>query len=142
MAQSPYYSPSPSPEIESSHVSDSSSDDDLLPMAHELAEISRPGSPLPGEGQLGQFPATEGDDTTTCQWEDCGKVFDHLPSLIDHIHNGTRSMYMDSRRYNYVVRSHWRTQIELHVRMENMPSSRHCSNISICPYFPHTFTYG
>ncbi|OSC96980.1 hypothetical protein PYCCODRAFT_1440594 [Trametes coccinea BRFM310] len=25
-------------------------------------------------------------DTMTCQWEDCGKVFDHLPTLIEHIH--------------------------------------------------------
>ncbi|KAI0667451.1 hypothetical protein C8Q78DRAFT_982346 [Trametes maxima] len=23
----------------------------------------------------------------TCQWEDCGKVFNHLPTLIEHIHN-------------------------------------------------------
>ena len=27
-------------------------------------------------------------DTMTCQWEDCGKVFNHLPTLIEHIHNG------------------------------------------------------
>ena len=27
-------------------------------------------------------------DTMTCQWEDCGKVFSHLPTLIEHIHNG------------------------------------------------------
>ena len=27
-------------------------------------------------------------DTMTCQWEECGKVFNHLPTLIDHIHNG------------------------------------------------------
>lgn len=84
MAQSPYYSPSPSPGLESSHVSDSSSEDDFPPTAYEGAEPSRPASPLPAEGQ---FPVMEGDDTMTCQWEDCGKVFDHLPSLIDHIHN-------------------------------------------------------
>ncbi|KAI0337880.1 hypothetical protein BDW22DRAFT_1339104 [Trametopsis cervina] len=23
----------------------------------------------------------------SCQWEECGRVFNHLPSLIDHIHN-------------------------------------------------------
>ncbi|PCH34634.1 hypothetical protein WOLCODRAFT_139478 [Wolfiporia cocos MD-104 SS10] len=23
----------------------------------------------------------------TCMWEDCGKIFDHLPFLIEHIHN-------------------------------------------------------
>lgn len=51
-------------------------------------EVSRPDSPQPAEGQLGQFPAAEGEDTMACQWEDCGRVFDHLPSLIEHIHNG------------------------------------------------------
>ncbi|KIP05380.1 hypothetical protein PHLGIDRAFT_19733 [Phlebiopsis gigantea 11061_1 CR5-6] len=54
-------------------------------MAYE--EASRPDSPQPTEGQLGQFPAAEGEDTMTCQWEECGKVFNHLPSLIEHIHN-------------------------------------------------------
>jgi hypothetical protein len=28
------------------------------------------------------------DDVATCEWDNCGKVFDHLPTLIDHIHNG------------------------------------------------------
>jgi hypothetical protein len=28
------------------------------------------------------------NDSVTCQWEDCGKVFTHLPTLIHHIHNG------------------------------------------------------
>ena len=92
MAQSPYWSPSPSPGIESSPSTDSSSDDDLPPVAYD--EVSRPASPQPTEGQLGQFPVAapaEGEDTMTCQWEDCGRVFDHLPSLIDHIHNGAWS---------------------------------------------------
>lgn len=27
-------------------------------------------------------------DTMTCRWEECGKVFSHLPTMIEHIHNG------------------------------------------------------
>lgn len=30
----------------------------------------------------------ESEDSVTCQWEDCGILFTHLPTLIDHIHNG------------------------------------------------------
>ncbi|KAI0085224.1 hypothetical protein BDY19DRAFT_896934 [Irpex rosettiformis] len=29
----------------------------------------------------------EDEDTIACQWEECGRVFNHLPTLIDHIHN-------------------------------------------------------
>ncbi|KAJ6563745.1 hypothetical protein B0H10DRAFT_2020928 [Mycena sp. CBHHK59/15] len=28
----------------------------------------------------------DSDDSVTCQWESCGIVYTHLPSLIDHIH--------------------------------------------------------
>ncbi|KAG2354238.1 hypothetical protein BDR07DRAFT_1474459 [Suillus spraguei] len=28
-----------------------------------------------------------GSDTMTCLWDDCGVVFSHLPSLIEHIHS-------------------------------------------------------
>jgi len=88
MAQSPPFSPSPSAGISSSHdLSDSSSDDDLSTTG--LGELdhgsaSRMGSPISVDkaGQEG-----EGDDTMSCQWEECGKVFNHLPTLIDHIHN-------------------------------------------------------
>lgn len=75
--------------IESVHVSDSSSsDDEMPPTVYEPLDVgsaSRPASPMPAEGQ---FHINDGNDTVTCQWEECGKVFDHLPSLIDHIHNG------------------------------------------------------
>ena len=30
----------------------------------------------------------ESEDSVTCQWDDCGVVFTHLPTLIEHIHNG------------------------------------------------------
>jgi len=52
---------------------------------------SRPGSPshlqLNAEG-------LETNDVVTCQWEDCGVVFTHLPTLIAHIHNGTQWLYI------------------------------------------------
>ncbi|KAI0919833.1 hypothetical protein AcW1_003019 [Taiwanofungus camphoratus] len=84
------YTPSPSPSFESDHVSDSSGIDDLASYGESGeygGSISRPGSPRPAqsEGQV-QEDVTEAD-TMSCRWEDCGKVFNHLPSLIDHIHN-------------------------------------------------------
>ena len=97
MAQSPPYSPSPSPGIPSTHEisSSSSSDDDFVyngPGEVEPGSASRGGSPVPLEQ-----PATgedEGEDTIACQWEDCGRVFNHLPSLIDHIHNGMQQLQL------------------------------------------------
>ncbi|OCH84844.1 hypothetical protein OBBRIDRAFT_807948 [Obba rivulosa] len=85
------YSPSPSPSLDEDgpNFSDSSSDDDLAPYGEpaELGQsISRPGSPMQAEGQLPDNPNAE-TDTMTCRWEDCDKVFNHLPTLIDHIHN-------------------------------------------------------
>ncbi|KZT18770.1 hypothetical protein NEOLEDRAFT_1159351 [Neolentinus lepideus HHB14362 ss-1] len=77
-------SPSPSPGLLSPSFSDSSADEDLTAFADYEAGVvtvspSRPGSPS----------VTSGQDTETvaCQWEDCGKVFTHLPTLIEHIHN-------------------------------------------------------
>jgi hypothetical protein len=89
MAQSPAYSPSPSPGISSHDISDSSSDDDMstngvaeleqgpIPRADSPAIVEKPGA---AEG--------EGEDTISCQWEECGRVFNHLPTIIEHIHNG------------------------------------------------------
>ncbi|KAI0331560.1 hypothetical protein GY45DRAFT_1322152 [Cubamyces sp. BRFM 1775] len=82
------YSPSPSPSLPSSGGnSDSSTDEEFGSYAEGGeygASASRPGSPAPAEAVMA------GDDqeadTMTCQWEDCGKVFNHLPTLIDHIH--------------------------------------------------------
>ncbi|KIM58018.1 hypothetical protein SCLCIDRAFT_1103425 [Scleroderma citrinum Foug A] len=44
---------------------------------------------LPGEDIVSpgpSAPAAEPGDTVTCLWEDCGHVFSHLPTLIEHIH--------------------------------------------------------
>ncbi|ESK95414.1 zinc finger protein [Moniliophthora roreri MCA 2997] len=45
---------------------------------------SRPSSPL---GSKQQQEIIDTEDTVTCQWDNCGIVFTHLPTLIDHIHN-------------------------------------------------------
>ncbi|KAJ3566216.1 hypothetical protein NP233_g7139 [Leucocoprinus birnbaumii] len=45
---------------------------------------SRAGSQNPEEGDMDPVP----EDSVTCLWDDCGIVFTHLPTLIDHIHNG------------------------------------------------------
>jgi len=54
-----------------SSMEDASNISEIQPEAY----ASHPGSP------------TQSEDSVTCQWEDCGKVFTHLPTLIHHIHN-------------------------------------------------------
>ena len=94
------YSPSPSPSLRSSTDFSDSSDEDIGSYG-EAAEYggsaSRPGSPVTADASM----AVEDQeaDTMTCQWEDCGKVFNHLPTLIDHIHNGEQrpsTLYLSS----------------------------------------------
>ncbi|KAL0573993.1 hypothetical protein V5O48_007962 [Marasmius crinis-equi] len=50
-------------------------------------ESSRADSPpLLGTGGQ-QDELIDSEDTVTCLWDNCGIVFMHLPTLIDHIHN-------------------------------------------------------
>lgn len=35
-----------------------------------------------------QNTANKDEETATCLWGDCGQLFHHLPSLIEHIHTG------------------------------------------------------
>ena len=52
--------------------------------AHDgTAPASRASSPeIEYEGTI------DPDDVAKCEWENCGKVFDHLPTFIEHLHNG------------------------------------------------------
>ncbi|KZT03023.1 uncharacterized protein LAESUDRAFT_751802 [Laetiporus sulphureus 93-53] len=108
------YSPSPSPSLESDNLSDSSGIDDLYATSTGAGEpaaaaddalaagpsgLSVPIEPTaPGLAPAAPFPYPYGYpipeqddepdvDTMTCLWEDCGKVYNHLPTLIEHIHN-------------------------------------------------------
>ncbi|KAH9939633.1 uncharacterized protein BXZ73DRAFT_43613 [Epithele typhae] len=80
------YSPSPSPSLRSSiDLSDSSGSEYGFPLVEggeAVGSASRPGSPA-GDANVVK---DNRPDTMTCQWEDCGRVFNHLPTLIDHIH--------------------------------------------------------
>ena len=81
-----YYPRSPSPVFSSSdRFSDSSSDDGYAANG-EYGEMSRPGSP--GAAMEGVQDEPVEVDTMTCRWEECGRVFSHLPTMIEHIHNG------------------------------------------------------
>lgn len=82
------FSPSPSPglyPVAFSDSEDSLSDSPQSPGTDVGPSISRPGSPA----SQGAGRGAEEGDTMSCQWEDCGKVFNHLPTLIEHIHNGS-----------------------------------------------------
>ncbi|KAK7036730.1 hypothetical protein VNI00_011395 [Paramarasmius palmivorus] len=50
---------------------------------------SRPGSPTASRQQQ---ETIDTEDTVTCQWDNCGIVFTHLPTLIEHIHNADVDM--------------------------------------------------
>ncbi|KAA1470836.1 hypothetical protein DENSPDRAFT_836732 [Dentipellis sp. KUC8613] len=86
MARSIYsLSPSPGPGPLSPTFSDTSNEDDVHVIGEDgdyLQSSSRPSSPAVIEA-----PDPNDEDTVTCQWEDCGIVFNHLPTLIEHIHN-------------------------------------------------------
>ena len=47
-----------------------------------------PSTPSSGEGPQQEAMNPGYDDTATCMWDDCGMVFTHLPTLIEHIHSG------------------------------------------------------
>jgi len=65
----------------------------------------------------------EPEDSVTCQWEDCGVVFTHLPTLIDHIHNGelnsSSEILIEQRTTNNTTfvscRTYWRPQVQLYM---------------------------
>jgi hypothetical protein len=80
----PVPEPKPSPKAPSLSPSSSSMEDasnsEIQPEAYRYS-ASHPGSPA-------QSGVLDTEDSVTCQWEDCGKVFTHLPTLILHIHNG------------------------------------------------------
>lgn len=81
-SQSPM-SPSPSFSDSESRLSPPSESQETLGPS-----TSRAGSPSEPRQQV-PLPIEEvEEDSVTCLWEECGIVFTHLPTLIDHIHNG------------------------------------------------------
>jgi hypothetical protein len=72
--------PSP-PRVVPKEDDDTSSENSVEPSS---IPNSSAGSHIPEDGEPDVIP----EDSVTCQWDDCGIVFTHLPTLIDHIHNG------------------------------------------------------
>ncbi|KAF9476148.1 hypothetical protein BDN70DRAFT_952425 [Pholiota conissans] len=73
-----------SPSVSNSSSGEDASDgDDLHPEETCGPLASRPSSPSQSQPNA----EDEIEDAITCQWEECGIVFTHLPTLIDHIHN-------------------------------------------------------
>lgn len=107
-----YYPRSPSPVFSSSDRYSDSSSDAAYPINGEHDEMSRPGSP--GAAMEGMQGGNVEVDTMSCRWEECGKVFSHLPTMIEHIHNGAllRILPIGSLTSR---RSHWCPQIQLHL---------------------------
>lgn len=109
-----YYPRSPSPVFSSSDRYSDSSSDDGYPANGEYGEMSRPGSP--GAAMEGVQDDNVEVDTMTCRWEECGKVFSHLPTMIEHIHNGAFLCMLSI--YQFPLMSHrpyWCPQVQLHL---------------------------
>ncbi|KAI0065183.1 hypothetical protein BV25DRAFT_1822299 [Artomyces pyxidatus] len=68
-------SPSPGPPSPASSSSTSSLDEDF--------PDDEPASPT--TGSLTAEPVDDATDSVTCQWDDCGILFHHLPTLIAHL---------------------------------------------------------
>lgn len=68
-----------------------SSEDEQTEHYGQSLSVSRPTSPAMSQHDF-QTTAASGtiEDIKACQWNDCGVIFAHLPSMIKHIHNGAR----------------------------------------------------
>lgn len=123
-----------------------SSDSSDLDAASNVGEVPQEGPytrSTPRAGSPMQVEL-EQEDSVTCQWEDCGVVFTHLPTLIDHIHNGPSKFQNLCPNVNGLLlaaRPYWCAQIQLYVRMGVLSSQRLASNIPFCPYFTHSIPY-
>ncbi|KAF9240850.1 hypothetical protein BU15DRAFT_61181 [Melanogaster broomeanus] len=78
-----FRSPSPSFSQSSFKYDNDSSESEIGDLA-VLAPDEMAGHPGPSSAAS---TAEQGVDTVTCLWEDCGVVFTHLPTLIEHIHS-------------------------------------------------------
>ena len=62
---------------------------ETAPHAPAIA-TSRPSSPSSvssGVGPQQEYADVAYDESASCMWDDCGVVFTHLPTLIEHIHS-------------------------------------------------------
>lgn len=78
--------------------------------------ISRPVSPS-ASSVLESRPEPEvEDDSVTCLWDDCGKVYTDLKVFIDHIHNGEYQFAIaHCNKLKHPYRTYWGQQIKLHL---------------------------
>lgn len=132
-------SPQSVPIAVSPPASDSSGADDVSNAEGEelYEQIAPRTSPLPLAVSADDI---ETEDVITCQWEECGVVFTHLPTLIDHIHNGMISHFVLTRGLTTAVlhcRSYWRSQSKLYLRVGILPTSRSTSNLAFCSHLPY-----
>ncbi|KAF8633125.1 hypothetical protein AX15_001505 [Amanita polypyramis BW_CC] len=62
--------------------------------------MSRPGSPSSASSGVGvqqEYADAGYGESASCMWDDCGMVFTHLPTLIEHIH----SVHIGSQKPSY-----------------------------------------
>lgn len=94
---------SPSPSFSQSSLKYDSSSESELGYAPTSAQDETAASPGPSSTAP---TAEQGADTVTCLWDDCGIVFTHLPTFIEHIHSSTRSLYLRALPIDVYIPAH------------------------------------
>lgn len=98
----PSYSISPSPSFSTPSFVERAVDDDTSSDEEDhLNILGRSPGPVHSDDERvdgvgggerdrnnGEATGAGEEETVVCLWEDCGKLFTRLPTLIDHIHSG------------------------------------------------------
>lgn len=138
-------SPSLSPRSISPSFSESSAEDNddsaLSEPQFEPFHSSPAGTPAPRDRDKSAKNAEP--DAVTCLWDDCGEIFTHLPTLIDHIHKGVSQGDVG---YDGALltghSSYWGSQVKLYMRMGNLFSTRPRANVAVRSYLTYPFAHG
>lgn len=129
-----FRSPSPAFSQASAQQDDSSADE--MPSAQPT--VTQSGSPGLASAEQEEVVGT---DTMTCLWDDCGIVFSHLPSLIEHIHSSALMPTSVKLIQYHVYSARRRAQVKLHLRLGDMQSPRPRTDIPVRAHLPHPLTY-
>lgn len=135
---SAFRSPSPTFSQSSLKYDDSSSENEPS-YAPTSAHDEAAGSPGPSSTAP---TAEQAVDTVTCLWDDCGIVFTHLPTLIEHIHTSEPILSLSHRPSTTCPPSpYWRSQVQLYLRMVHVQPPWARSDLPFRTYLAHPFAH-
>jgi hypothetical protein len=81
-------------------------------------------------------------ESAVCLWEDCGREFDDLRALVAHVHGLFLCGRLIYRMADSLQRRPCRsTQVDIHLRMDNVSTKRFSSDLKIRSSLPFKITY-